>query len=163
MPANYAHEFLAHDLHMPTKDPITAIGALASLMLIAGGVMLYLTPAAQAPQEQTLTLTSPFKELEAPPKPAPEPAVAAEPPTESPFSAPELTPEELAKLTPDERTRYDKMRESLQHVVQQVQALEQENTRLQQTLTQGNASNQALDTEIDKLRPPQHVAQPAEP
>jgi|GEM_PF-4010041 len=125
--------------------------------------MLYLTPAATAPQQQAQALTSPLKEPEPTSNLAPAPALAAEPPVASPFSAPELTPEELAKLTPDERTRYDKMRESLQHVVQQVQALEQENTRLQQTLTQGNASNQALDTEIDKLRPPQHVTQPAEP
>lgn len=149
---------------MPTKNPITAIGVLASLMLLVGGVMLYLIPATQAPQEQAQVLTSPFKEPEAAPKPAPAaPEPAAEPPAESPFSIPGLTPEELAKLTPDERTRYDKMRESLQQVVQQVQALEQENTRLQQTLTQSHATNQALDTEIDKLRPPQHVAQPAEP
>lgn len=144
---------------MPNKDPITAISVLASLLLIVGGVMLYLTPAAQAPQEQAQVLTSPFKE----PEPAPKPAIATEPLAESPFNTPELTPEDLAKLTPEERTRYDKMRESLQQVVQQVQALEQENTRLQQALTQGNASNQALDTEIDKLRPPQHVTQPAEP
>jgi pyruvate/2-oxoglutarate dehydrogenase complex dihydrolipoamide acyltransferase (E2) component len=152
---------------MPTKNPITAIGILAALMLVVGGVMLYLTPATQAPQEQAQVLTSPFKEPEAAPKPAPaapEPAApTAEPPAESPFSTPELTPEELAKLTPDERTRYDKMRESLQQVVQQVQALEQENTHLQQTLTQSHATNQALDIEIDKLRPPQHVAKPAEP
>ena len=155
--------FLVHDLSMPTKDPITAIGALASLMLIAGGVMLYLTPAAQTPQEQTHALTSPFKAPEPAPELAPAPGVAAEPPAESPFSAPELTPEELAKLTPEERARYDKMRESLQAIVQQVQALEQENPRLQQTLIEGQASNQALDTEIDKVRPPQHVAKPSEP
>lgn len=146
---------------MPNKNPITVISVLASLLLIVGGIMLYLTPAAQTPQEQAQVLTSPFKE------PAPavsEPAAATtEPPAESPFSIPELTPEDLSKLTPEERTRHDKMRESLQQVVQQVQALEQENTRLQQTLTQGNTSNQALDTEIDKLRPPQHVAQPAKP
>lgn len=153
---------------MPTKDPITVIGVLASLLLIVGGVMLYVIPAAQVPQEQVQVLISPFKE--AAPKPptpvVPEPAEVAppaEPPAESPFSVPELTPEELAKLTPEERTRYDKMRESLQHVVQQVQALEQENTRLQQTLTQGDATNQVLETEIDKLRPPQHVAKPAAP
>ncbi|OQX12676.1 MAG: hypothetical protein BWK73_14390 [Thiothrix lacustris] len=108
---------------------------MASLMLSVGGVMLYLTPAAQA----------------------------TEPPAAAPFSAPELTPEELAKLTPDERTRYDNLRESLQQVVQQLQALEQENTRLQQTITQGNANNQALDIEIDKLRPPQHVTPPTAP
>ena len=159
---------------MPIKNPITVIGVLASLLLGMGAIMLYLPPAASVPQQQVQALTSPFKEPapapEAAPKtPAPEPAVTAaptavdEPPAASPFSIPDMTPEELAKLTPAERTRYDKMRESLQEIVQQVQALEQENTRLQQTLSQGDATNQALDTEIDKLRPPQHVAKPAAP
>ncbi len=153
---------------MPTKNPITVIGVLTSLLLLVGGVMLYLPPAAPIHQEQAQVLTSPFKEPDPAPKAAPEPAVTAAPtvatePTASAFSIPDMTPEELAKLPPEERTRYDKMRESLQEIVQQVQALEQENTRLQQTLIEGQVSNQALDTEIDKLRPPQHVAKPAEP
>ncbi len=123
--------------------------------------MLYLPPAEPIHQEQVPVLTSPFKEPDPAPKAAPEPAVTAAStvatkPTASPFSIPDMTPADLAKLSPEERARYDKMRESLQAIVQQVQALEQENTRLQQTLIEGQASNQVLDTEIDKLRPPQH-------
>lgn len=125
--------------------------------------MLYWTPAAPTPQTQTRVLTSPFKKPETASNSAPEIAVVPETPAEFSFNAPELTAEELAKLTPAERTRYTNMRESLQQVVQQVQALEQDNNRLQQALIKGNADNQALDTEIDKLRSPQHATDSTEP
>ena len=140
---------------MPNKDPITVVGILATIMLVAGGAMLYLNPTPQLPPVQTpVGFTSPFK---APPptRVTPEPAKEAAPvsPTVSALSAPALTPDELAKLTPSERSHYDAIRQSLQKVLQQVQTLEQENTHLQQTLKQGDETNQVLDAEINKLRP----------
>jgi TolA-binding protein len=135
---------------MPTKDPITAIGVLATVMLVAGATMLYLTPPDMPPAQNTV-LTSPFKgsppEVEPPPK---EPAPVA-PTLSTPL--PSLTAAELAQLTPAERTRYEKLLKSLQQVSQQVQVLEQENANLQQAIQQNDQKNQALDAEINKLRP----------
>lgn len=148
---------------MPTKDPITAVGVLATMMLVAGGAMLYLTPP-DMPSAQDTALTSPFKEpppdvAPQPPKPAPVPATVNTAPL------PSLTDAELAQLTPVERSRYENLLKSLQQVSQQVQALEQENANLQQAIQQNDQKNQALDAEINKLRtqPPADAAPSAPP
>lgn len=145
---------------MPTKDPITVVGLLATVMLLTGAAMLYLTPTLTPPPK--VAFTSPFKEpatTTQPPKPAAEPTPpAATPP---PPATPSLSEAELKALTPAERERYEKMRQSLQQVLQQVQALEQENTRLQQTIEQGDTKNKQLDAEIDKLRAAENQAAPA--
>lgn len=162
---------------MPTKDPITVIGVLATAMLVAGGAMLYLIPT--QPLAQKTVFTSPFKKpAPTPPKEALKqaPPVAPTPPPAAllsslisslpvPSLVPKLTEKDLAKLTPAERTRYETTRKSLENVLQQVQTLEQENTRLQQTLEQGNAKIQALDAAINKLRPakPTNIPPPPPP
>jgi hypothetical protein len=150
---------------MPTKDPITVVGVLATVLLGAGGAMLYLTPAPPPVPPPEVLLTSPFKELPpvkaappAPPTPVPKPP----PPLLSaiidtlplPTLVPALSDADLAKLSPAERTRYAAMRKSLQNVLQQVQTLEQENNHLQHTLESGTTVTQQLDVEINKLRPP---------
>ena len=150
---------------MPNKDPITVVGVLSSIMLLAGGAMLYLNPApTPAPIQEKTALISPFKAP--PPAPpeasAPEPTKPPAPETPAPapeasatisaLSAPELTAEDLAKLTPAERSRYDTLRKTLQQRLQALQTLEQENTHLQQTIKHGDEENQVLDAKISKLR-----------
>ena len=150
---------------MHNKDPITVVGVLSSIMLVAGGAMLYLNPApTPAPIQEKTALISPFKapppappeasapeptKPPAPEIPAPAPEVSA---TISALSAPELTAEDLAKLTPAERSRYDTLRKTLQQRLQALQTLEQENTHLQQTIKHGDEENQILDAKINKLR-----------
>lgn len=148
---------------MPTKDPITVVSVLASILLITGGVMLYLMPALQAPPEAAVILSSPFKEP-APTKTAVEPVL---PPTNSTppplLTIPELTPDDLKKLSADERNNYDKMRESLKQALQQLQAIEQENQHLQQKLEQGEITIQTLDAEISKIRAAEQTATASQP
>lgn len=149
---------------MSTKDPITVVGVLATVLLSAGGAMLYLTPAPQPVQPQEAVIINPFKELP-PVKPAPPPTPATPKPVPPllsviidtlplPTLVPALSDADLAKLSPAERRHYEAMRQSLQNVLQQVQTLEQENTHLQHTLESGDATAQQLNTEINKLRPP---------
>lgn len=150
---------------MPTKDPITVVGLLATLMLLTGAAMLYLTPPGTNPKPN-ITFTSPFKEpAAATPSTAPaapEASTPAAPAANAPLPAiPDLTDAELKALTPAERANYDKLRQSLQQVLQQVQALEQENTRLQQAIVQGDAQNKQLDAQIDKLRAAENKTAPA--
>lgn len=148
---------------MPTKDPITVIGLLATLMLAAGAAMLYLSTGMQADSKPKpeIVFSSPFKEAVKQPAtdtaiPAvetvsPQSTVPALSPTSTP-ALPSLTDAELAELTPAEREQYNNMRQALQQVLQKVDALKQENTRLQQAIEQNSAQNQALDTQIDKMR-----------
>lgn len=147
---------------MPTKDPITIVGLLATLMLLTGAAMLYLTPPGTN-QKPNITFTSPFKEpAAATPSTAPAAPEASTPAVNAPLPAiPDLTDAELKALTPAERANYDKLRQSLQQVLQQVQALEQENTRLQQAIAQGDAQNKQLDAKIDKLRAAENKTAPA--
>jgi hypothetical protein len=146
---------------MPTKDPITLVGVLATVLLGAGGAMLYLTPAPQPVPPPAVVLTSPFKELPpvkaappAPPTPVPPLLSAIIDTLPLPTLVPALSDADLVKLSPAERTRYTAMRKSLQNVLQQVQTLEQENNHLQHTLESGTTVTQQLDVEINKLRPP---------
>ncbi|MEZ5451204.1 MAG: hypothetical protein R3E93_00075 [Thiothrix sp.] len=151
---------------MPTKDPITIVGLLATIMLATGAAMLYLPPELQPlqPQKPQIVFSSPFKD----PAPAKVPAqVVAQPPpitpappvtpvqpatAPPPLALPSLSDTELAELTPAEREHYNNMRQSLQQVLQQVETLTQANADLQQTIEQSSAKNEQLDSEIDKLR-----------
>lgn len=133
---------------MPTKDPITVTGFVATALLALGAILLYFTPVAEtAPQT---TLVSPFKETRnasasATSQPTPPPA----PPLPATIT---LSDAELKALTPADRARYEKMRQDLQQTLQKVTTLEQENSRLQQTVAQHDAKNKQLDEEISKMR-----------
>lgn len=134
---------------MPEKDPITPIGLLATLLLAAGFIMLYLLPE-EKPNPVTRQLTpepvSPFVATQ----PAPEPEMP-QPVAELP-EAPALSQAELQQLTPEERSRYATLRQSLQQTLRSVQQLEQENTRLQQQIRQGAANDAVLSKEIEQIR-----------
>lgn len=154
---------------MPTKDPITIVGLLATIMLATGAAMLYLPPELQPlqpqkPQKPQIVFSSPFKDpapakvpaqvvAQSPPiTPAP-PVTPVQPATATPpLALPSLSDTELAELTPAEREHYNNMRQSLQQVLQQVETLTQANADLQQTIEQSSAKNEQLDSEIDKLR-----------
>lgn len=140
---------------MPEKDPITPIGLLATLLLAAGFIMLYLLPEEQLnPVARQLTPepASPFVARQpAAPEPAKPPPETPQPVVELP-AVPALSEAELQQLTPEERSRYETLRQSLQQTLQSVQQLEQENTRLQQQIRQGAASDAVLSKEIEQIR-----------
>lgn len=133
---------------MPTKDPITVTGFVATVLLALGAILLYFTPVAEtAPQT---ALVSPFKDTRnasasATSQPTPPPV----PPLPATIT---LSDAELKALTPADRARYEKMRQDLQQTLQKVTTLEQENSRLQQTVAQHDAKNKQLDEEISKMR-----------
>ncbi|WML91147.1 hypothetical protein RCF98_02050 [Thiothrix lacustris] len=162
---------------MPKRDPITVVGVVSTVLLVTGGAMLYLAPPPQTiqPQAQLTNQSSPFKEplpaptpipVPPPPPPAPAPAPAPEKTalrtstTLSALSPPELTEDDLAQLTPSQRSHYETLRKSLQSVLTKVQTLEEENTKMQQALDKGDEKNQVLDAEINKLRS-QQTPEPA--
>lgn len=73
-----------------------------------------------------------------------------------PIPAPQLTSAAKSQgisLDTHEHARYQTMQKSLQQVLQDVHALDQENTRLKQEIQKNAAENKILGTEIDKLRP----------
>lgn len=141
---------------MPTKDPITVTGLIATVLLAFGAILLYFTPVAEtAPRT---TLVSPFKET------SNTSASAASQPTPPP--APPLPPAltlsdaEIKALAPADRARYEKMRQDLQQTLQKVTTLEQENSRLQQTVAEHDAKNKQLDEEISKMRSAENSSTP---
>lgn len=139
---------------MPEKDPITLIGLLATLLLVAGFAMLYLLPEEQ-PNSVAGNLSpesiSPFAELKQD-APQPPPPQAISQPVPGLPDLPALSEEDMQQLTPQERSLYLTLRTSLQQTLQTVQRLEQENAGLQQQLQQGIQANQNLDEQIEVFK-----------
>lgn len=131
---------------MHIKDPINFAIWTASAVL--GALALYLYwPDIRQTFTSSHTRTTENHSTTAPDAPA-KPTLPAPPP---------LSPADIQKLSPEERAHYQAMQQSLQQVLQDVHALDQENDLLKQEIKQSTAENQAFRPEIDKLRPTQPV------
>jgi small-conductance mechanosensitive channel len=123
---------------MHIKDPINF--TIWSASAILGALALYL----YWPDIRTLATTDWQADEN-------RPVTAMAPPVQQ--APPPLSPADLQKLSPEERARYQAMQQSLQQVLHNVQALDQENARLKQEIQNNATENQALNPAIDKLRP----------
>lgn len=73
-----------------------------------------------------------------------EPTAAAPPPVQA---------QQPATPPTAEHAKYQAMQQNLQQILQEVQALDKENARLEQVIQQAEGENQKLGDEIDKIRP----------